>query len=204
VTLTIAGPADLDVLSEVIAEAFFDLPPSHWLIADPRARREIFPPYFRLILEGVMADGVVQTNAERTAVALWLPVGGEHDGSPADAAAQYAAALAAVTGKWADRFRAFDATLAASHPSGTAHHYVALLGVRPQHQGQGLGSGLLSAYHQGLDEAPGQPAYLEAVSPRTRKIYLRLGYADLGPPIQLPDGGPQMYPMWRDPAGPPA
>jgi GNAT superfamily N-acetyltransferase len=192
-----AGPADLDVLSEVIAEAFFDLPPSPWLIADPDARRKIFPPYFRLILDGVMAAGVVQTNAARTAAALWQPAGepAQHTDA-ADAAGDYPAALAAITGPWAGRFGMFDATLESTHPAGRPHHHLAILAVRPACQGQGEGTALLRAFHQALN---GKPAYLEAASQRTRKIYLQHGYADHGPPIQLPDGGPQMFPMWRQP-----
>ena len=38
-----ADAADLDTLSQVIADAFHDLAPSRWLIADPDARRRIFP-----------------------------------------------------------------------------------------------------------------------------------------------------------------
>ena len=41
-------------------------------------------------------------------------------------------------------------------------------------------------------------AYLEASDERTRRIYLRHGYADHGSPIELP-GGPFMYPMVRHP-----
>jgi hypothetical protein len=43
-----AGEADIDVLTQVIADALFDLAVSQWLIADPDARRRIFPGYFRL------------------------------------------------------------------------------------------------------------------------------------------------------------
>ena len=56
-----AGEADLDVLSQVIADAFHDLAPSRWLIPDPGARREIFPGYFRLYLEHALASGTVHT-----------------------------------------------------------------------------------------------------------------------------------------------
>jgi GNAT superfamily N-acetyltransferase len=203
-----AGPADLDKLSQVISDAYVDLPPSHWLIDDPVARKEIFPGYFRLIIEQVMAAGVVQTTPDRIAAALWLPGGGEEgeDESAAygagedDAAAGYPAALAALTGPWVGRFQEFDATLEGRHPGGARHHYLALIGVAPEVQGQGQGTALLRAYHEALDRDSREPAYLEAASPRLRQLYLRHGYADLGPPIQLPDGGPQMYPMWREPA----
>ena len=39
--------------------------------------------------------------------------------------------------------------------------------------------------------ADGIPAYLEASDERTRRIYLRHGYADYGSPIRLPDGPKQ-------------
>ena len=46
-----AGPADLDILSQVIADAFHPLAPSRWLVGDPAERRRIFPGYFRLYVE---------------------------------------------------------------------------------------------------------------------------------------------------------
>ncbi len=49
-----------------------------------------------------------------------------------------------------------------------------------------------------LDRDAGVPAYLEAADLRTRQFYLRHGYTDHGPPIQLPDDGPQMYPLGRE------
>jgi hypothetical protein len=44
----VASAGAAAVLSQVIAEAFHDLPPSHWLIADPDVRRRVFPGYFRI------------------------------------------------------------------------------------------------------------------------------------------------------------
>ncbi|WP_199435287.1 hypothetical protein [Qaidamihabitans albus] len=40
------------------------------------------------------------------------------------------------------------------------------------------------------------PAYLEASSPRDRRLYERVGFTDLGDPIEPPDG-PRLQPMWR-------
>jgi len=194
-----AGPADLDTLSDLIADAFHDLPPSRWLIADPAARRQIFPAYFRLYAEHAMASGVVHTTTGRTAVALWLPIGQDAAGQPDG----YRARLAAATSPWTGRFLAFDQALEQRHPAGVAHHHLAILAVRPDSQGQGTGTTLLRAYHQMLDHDAGAPAYLEAADLHTRRIYLRHGYADHGPPIRLP-GGPLMYPMWREPRSSPA
>jgi len=188
-----ADMADLDTLSQVIADAFYDLPPSRWLIADAAARRAIFPGYFQIYVEHALAHGTVHTTTDRTAVSLWIPA----DGQPPEPPAGYRSRLTAVTSPWTSRFLAFDAVLDQHHPTGMPHRHLAILAVRPDRQDQGLGTALLRAHHQVLDNT-GTTAYLEAVDLRTRGIYLRRGYADHGKPIRLP-GGPRMYPMWREP-----
>lgn len=193
-----AKPGDLDRLSAVIADAFHDLPPSSWLIADEAARRQIFPGYFRILIVHAFTSGLVYTTAERDAAALWIPAAG---GLPAPPA-RYAERLAAATGPWTDRFTAFDAALESRHPAGTPHHHLALLGVRPDRQGHGTGTALLQAHHRVLDH-DSLSGYLEASSPRARQLYLRHGYRDLGPPIDLA-GGPSLFPMWRGPGPRPA
>lgn len=190
-----ADDDDLDVLSQVIADAFHDLPAARWLIADPGARRQVFPRYFRLFVEHALAHGTVHTTADRSAVALWIHQADRHAPGPAD----YDSRLAAVTGPFVDRFIAFDTALDQRHPVGVRYHHLVMLAVRPDWQGAGVGTALLRHYHEQLDHQVWAPAYLEAADQRTRRMYRRHGYADHGLPVQLPDG-PFMYPMWR--AGP--
>lgn len=188
-----AEAADLDRLSEVIAEAFLDLPPSGWLIEQAHMRRQIFPSYFRLHLEHALADGIIHTTPDKTSAALWLPI----TTSPAIELTGYHTQLIAITWPWTERFLAFDAALERHHPADFPHHHLCILAVHPNQQGNGIGTALLDAHHRTLDHA-GEPAYLEASSPRNRDLYLRHGYTDLGAPIELPYG-PVMYPMWRTP-----
>jgi GNAT superfamily N-acetyltransferase len=180
------------VLSQVIADAFFDLAVSRWLVPYPPARRRIFPGYFRLYVEHALADGLVCTTPAQDAVALWLPAGEE----PAPPPEGYDERLAAVTGPWIDRFGLFDRTLEGRHPTGYAHHHLAILAVHPDRQGHGTGSALLRAHHAALDR-DSIPAYLEASDLRSRRLYLAHGYADSGGPLFLPEAA--MYPMLRPP-----
>jgi GNAT superfamily N-acetyltransferase len=205
-----ASEADIKVLSQVIADAFLPLAPCQWLIPDEAARREIFPSYFRMYVEHAMTDGMVHTTPGRDAAALWIPLG---TGLP-DPPAGYHQQLAEITGPWAPRFTAFDASLDAHHLTGTEHHHLAILAVRPARQGHGTGTALLDFHHAVLDQQR-ITAYLEASDQRTRRLYLRHGYADHGTaPIHLHDGplpgsdrhepGPpaetvRMYPMVRRP-----
>ena len=189
-----AAPADLDVLSDVIAAAFDGLAPSRWLIADPEARRVILPCYFRLQIAYVMTAGLVHTTPGRDAVALWLPAGPGAEGPLAG----YQQRLADATAPWTGRFAVFDQALEAHHPAGVPHQHLAILAVRPGRQGRGIGTALLNARHRDLDR-DGIPAYLEASSPRARDLYLRHGYTlRPGSAFRLPEG-PLLWPMWREP-----
>lgn len=188
-----AEPADAEILSAVLAEAFFDLPPSRWLISDEASRRRIFPAYFQIFVEHALANEVVHTTPGRAAAALWVSMGEQ----PLPVPDNYAERLREVTTPWTSRFIQFDAALESRHPVGAACHHLALLGVRPGWQGRGIGAALLRAHHRLLDQA-GVAAYLEAATERNRRLYQRHGYADLGPPICLPDG-PRMFPMVRLP-----
>lgn len=188
-----AGAGDAGPISGLIAEAFLDLPPSRWLIADEAERRRVFPDYFRIYVEHILAAGVVHVTEDLDAAALWLPAGAE----PAEPPDGYFARLRAVTGPRVERFASFDEALDRHHPAGVPHHHLAFLAVRPGRQGLGLGTALLAAHHGTLDVA-GTPAYLEASSERNRRLYQRHGYLPMaGGPYHLPAGGPPMWPMWR-------
>lgn len=193
-----AQPWNARVLSRVIAEAFYRLAPSTWLIPDSDARARLLPGYFRMFaVSEAMTRGVVYTTTGRNAAALWLRPTPGNEPAPAD----YQAKLAASTGIWADRFRLFDELLAKHHPQGIDHDHLAILAVHPDHQHRGIGSALLAAHHDRLDaEDPPRAAYLEASDATTRKLYLRHGYTDYGDPIVLPSGA-RMYPMLRRAGG---
>src|SRR3954454_17032844 len=82
------------------------------------------------------------------------------------------------------------------HPQ-PAHWYLYYLGTRPGRQSAGIGTALLRPMLERCD-SEGVPAYLEATSARNRTLYRRHGFEDQKA-LNLPDGGPPMYPMWRQP-----
>ena len=187
-----AGKADIGVLSQVIADAFFALAVCRWLIPDGATRRAAFPGFFQLYVEHAIQDGLIETTPDRAAAALWIPGTG-----PGELPGSYTERLAAITGQYFTNFLAFDEQLETHHPAGTFHEHLAIMAVRPDRQGQGIGTALLHARHTVLEDQ-GVPAYLEASDDRTRRIYLDHGYADYGTPIEFAEGV-RMYPMWREP-----
>jgi GNAT superfamily N-acetyltransferase len=180
---------DASAVASVLTEAFLYSPVADWLIPDPDTRRRVYLDYFRLHVDHALDSGTVDVTADYTAAALWHP-----NGLPDPAG--YDERLAAVCGVWLRRFQVIDDLFTEHHPA-TPHHYLAFLGVVPNRQGEGIGSALLNRYHTNLD-AQGMPAYLEASTPRSRDLYLRHGYT-VRQHLQLPEEGPTMWPMWREP-----
>ena len=79
----------------------------------------------------------------------------------------------------------------------SSHWYLVVLGVEPDHQGQGIGSSLMAGPLKRADEA-GLPAYLETLKAGNLPFYERRGFS-LRHQEALPDGGPMVWYMVRDP-----
>jgi GNAT superfamily N-acetyltransferase len=180
-------------LAQLIADAFHDLAVTEWLVPNPIDRRDIMPTFFNMLVDHAMINGAVYVSNDRKAVAVWVyATPGVTPPVPA-----YDRRLMGACGDYAGRFQTFDKIRQKHRPRRSAHHYMAFLAVAVEHRGKGIGSALLRSYHETLDRE-GIPAYVEAVSPRIRDLYLRHGYRQSGEPFYLPEG-PAMWPMWRLP-----
>lgn len=192
-------PVDTVEITGVLAEAMGDGPVARWLNPHDAVRRQYAAAYFQIFAEHAVQYGEVYACTDETGelsgVALWFPFT-----SPVPGPADYDRRLKEVSGSAFDRVRELDAALEAHHPM-EPHHYLAFLAVRPERQDRGIGSALLERHHARLDAAR-LPAYLEANDPRNRDLYLRHGYS-CRREIRLSDG-PPLWPMWREPAAPPA
>ncbi|HEX4702175.1 MAG TPA: GNAT family N-acetyltransferase [Pseudonocardiaceae bacterium] len=185
-----AGPHDAELAADIISDAFEALDAATWLVADPGQRRDVLARDMLIWTEHALTYGMVNLADDLSAVAVWFPVV-----EPIPMPADYEERLDKACGEWADRFRALDTTFEANHPHGEAHHHLAFLAVRPGYQGSGVGTALLNHHHERYAD---MPAYLEASSLGSRRLYLRHGYTDAGE-FRLPDG-PPLWSMWR-PAG---
>ncbi|MDW4907561.1 GNAT family N-acetyltransferase [Streptomyces sp. ADMS] len=203
VAVRTADERDRELVVRLLDEAFQDDPVSGWVFPDPAQRRATHPKLMAAFLDVVLAEGRVDLAEDGTACALWLSVpahahpenGGEGDGEAeqGDDAAQLREAVDPEN----ERVELIGRLTAGIHPSGRAHEYLWMIGVAPDSQGQGLGTGLVQSVLDRCDRE-GVAAYLQASSARSRALYERLGFALLERPLDLPDG-PQMWPMWREP-----
>ncbi|MFI6687129.1 GNAT family N-acetyltransferase [Streptomyces sp. NPDC050485] len=188
-----AGPDDRAAVVRLLDEAFQHDPVSSWVLPDEARRREVHHLLMAAFLELALTEGHVDIMEDGSAAALWLDVPADPEDGDDDGPAQ----LRALVDPDNERVEQIAHLTAAAHPHGRAHAYLMLIAVTPDRQGGGLGAALIAPVLKECDRA-GRPAYLEASSERSPRLYERLGFAPLGEPLRLPDG-PLMYPMWREP-----
>jgi GNAT superfamily N-acetyltransferase len=192
VVIRAAGAGERELVVRLLDRAFQDDPVSGWVFPDAAHRRATHHKLMAAFVDVVLAEGRVDLAEDGAACALWLSVpAGEH--ADEDGPLQ----LREAVDPGNERVELIGRLTADIHPSGRAHEYLWMIAVAPERQGEGLGTALLQSVHDRCDRE-GLPAYLEASSARSRKLYERLGYDPLGRPLDLP-GGPQMWPMWREP-----
>jgi ribosomal protein S18 acetylase RimI-like enzyme len=84
------------------------------------------------------------------------------------------------------------------HPKGP-HWYLAVIGVEPERQGEGLGGKLLAAVLGRLDET-GVPGYLETSTEGNVAWYRHHGF-EVQHEVRPVVDGPPIWTMWREPRG---
>lgn len=168
--------AQADALSLLVAGMAHD-PLIRWLALSPA---QLFRP---VVLEASRA-GLLDVTPHGAAVWSWV----EGDGTPAppDRGAP-------------SRVQAYATLLADRRPAGRDHLVLELLAVHPAARGGGIGTRLLTHGTRRADRA-GLGVHLEASTPRTARLYERHGFVPTAPGWTLPDGGPTLLPMWREPA----
>lgn len=197
-TPVIAGAGDLDAAANDLAAAFSDYPMFRWWTRTDARRGPALLDFFRLVLaETGYTAGEIQRPAVGGAAAVWLA---SEQLRPAPLWTELRAlpTLLALTG-----FSRFGRLLAVRnamdrrHPMERPHAYLWMLGVRPEAQGQGVGSRLLAAGLRQVD-AVGRPAFLETSSDRNVGLYRRHGFEVIST-FHVAPGAPQTWAMWREP-----
>ncbi|MFD4241016.1 GNAT family N-acetyltransferase [Streptomyces sp. NPDC058525] len=196
-----ARPAESGAIAALLARAFADDPVMAWMIPGAAGRELRIARYFKLAQRQQRpragAVRVAATGEGRLlAAALWSGPG-RWDTSPMRelAALPHYARVFGVGGL--QRAAQVQNALHEAHPD-TPHWYLPTVGTDPGLQGTGVGSALLRQQLTDCDRL-GQPAYLESSKAANIPFYEKLGFRVTGE-LPLPEGGPAIWPMWREPA----
>jgi GNAT superfamily N-acetyltransferase len=192
----VAVPEDTNKIARALAEAFFLDPVWGWAFGDPTQRKAQHEAWFRLLIRSALRFQWAWTTPDYEAVSVWVPPGCP-ELSEADEARlgplleESLGARAELVLEVFDRFET-------AHPRTQDHYYLSLLGTHTEHRGSGIGMSLLADNLARLD-AVRMPAYLESTNPANLRRYESVGFAVCGA-FDLPDGGPTVTTMWREPA----
>jgi GNAT superfamily N-acetyltransferase len=190
-----ALPEDVPRIADALAEAFSGDPPMMWFTPSEQGRVERLRPYFRALLSRLhLPYGEVWMSEDPVGAAAWVPPGSwpfttwqRRRVIPVELRTFGRHPLRVMRGVEA---------IERGHPK-RPHWYLEYIGVERSGHGQGTGSALLRPMLERCD-AEGAAAFLNAGSPRSRELYRRHGF-EATEEFRLPDDGPPLWRMWRDP-----
>lgn len=195
----VARPAEVDAVASTIAGAFYGDPVWSWALPDPDRRLSQLRALWRLCVLGAIGHRWVLTTAGCEAAAVWIPPGCDELVEPY--ASRLDPLLDELLGSGAGLVREVLRRFDASHPRKADCFYLSLFGTHPDHRGKGIGMGLLSDGLSRIDQVQ-VPAYLESSNPANLARYRSVGFRTVGQ-FAVPDGGPVVTTMWREPRSDP-
>jgi ribosomal protein S18 acetylase RimI-like enzyme len=194
----LAAAADVPAIGEALALAFHDDPVMAWLFGpqDEKTLRHL-GRYLSHETTRHLKHPTVYTTDARAGAALWDPPGHWKTGV-GEVLKLMPVMLPGLRHRVVRALRGL-AKIEAAHDKHPEHYYLAVLGTRPDRQGQGIGATLLRPVLERCDQ-DGIGAYLESSKESNIPFYRRHGF-EVVEEIHLPKG-PLLYPMWRDPQVP--
>ena len=191
-------PSEFGTVLPVCVEAFADEAVSAWVEPDAERRqehtRELFEPSLRAAVEAGQLVAAFLGD-DPVAASVWVDLPGAPPDPELPGPELPGPDLLEDDRQAARRLAAVLSATGARHPD-VPHVYLSAMAALPRRRGLGAGTAIL---RYGLERARGLslPVYLEASTPRNRKLYGRHGFEDHGAPIRLPEGGPTLQPMWH-------
>jgi len=186
--------------ARVLARAFHDDPGVVWILPREGPRRRLLRWNFEVFLRYGHRFGEAYCTPETLeAAAIWLPPSEPHFSVRRLARLGYLTAVFKLD-PWAlIRYVATMAKLERLHERDAhgPHWYLAVLGVDPPRQGQGVGGSIIQPVLRRAD-MEGLPCYLETGTEIDVRFYRKHGFEVLTEG-DLPLGGPRYWTMLREP-----
>lgn len=195
-----ARSTESGAVAALLARAFAQDPVMAWMIPDGPDRESRICRYFKLSQrqQRPRTGGVrvaATTDGRLLAAALWSGPGHWKTSAVQDLTAlPHYVRVFGFRGM--ERAGEVQNAMHEAHPR-EPHWYLPSVGTDPGLQGTGVGSALLRQQLAVCDRL-GQPSYLESSKVTNVPFYERLGFRVIDE-LRLPQDGPTLWPMWRDP-----
>jgi GNAT superfamily N-acetyltransferase len=190
----VAGRPDAAETAQMLARAFHDDPVFGWMLPAEGSRHRRLRRFFVTELHHEsLRHGAVEVayvDGRIAGAAVWFPPGTPL-GTQVSALPGYLRAF----GRRIVIVSQYQSAAVRVHPREQPHWYLAIIGVDPVRQGDGVGAALLRSRLRRCDE-DGLPAYLESSNPKNVPLYQHFGFQVTGT-LALPEGAPDVTTMWR-------
>jgi len=184
---------DFAPLARMLARAFYDDPVTAWFYPSPARRMTHARRFFAIRLRQLADQQLIFTTPDHSGAALWALPG--HWREDLRQSLMLMPMLPVLLPRIVRSTRAVRA-IEQRHPV-DPHYYLSVIGTDPHRQGAGVGSALLAPVLERCD-ANRTAAYLESSKESNLPFYVRHGF-ELIERIDLPDEGPALWLMWREP-----
>jgi len=196
------NPSKKSEAARVLAHAFFDYPMIQYYWPDIEQRSLHLEWNFKCAVNYGLRYGVVHTNPEISGIAVWLPPGETKITTMRYVISGFLPLLYYQGVKQFFKEKACDDLVVQVHESimPDPHWYLWILGVEPEHQGEGIATKLLQAWLYETDRN-GLPCYLETHAEENHSFYSGVGF-ELTRTVNVPGSDlvfwcylrkPQMY-----------
>jgi ribosomal protein S18 acetylase RimI-like enzyme len=183
-----AVPEDAEPIAASLARAFDDDPVARYSLPSDRRRAGQLRRFYLQRMRTLLPEELVFCDQDRRGAALWAPP--DRWRTPLSELVR----TRIVTSRL-PLFLVGGMRVEHRHPR-EPHYYLAILGVDPAAQGEGIGSRLMQPMLERCD-AEGVGAYLESSKESNVAFYARHGFRVTGE-VKLVFG-PKLWLMWRDP-----
>jgi GNAT superfamily N-acetyltransferase len=172
----------------VLTLAFSADPMARWSLPDPAKYLVTFPLIARAFGGSAFGNGAAYITGDSTGAALWLPPGAKSDEESLKRLFDEN-----TDGDIKEDMQVIFERMEKFHPA-EPHWYLPMIGVDPAHQGEGIGSALMTEGLKAVDR-DGLTAYLESSNPKNISLYQRHGFEVIG---EIQSGSsPVLRPMLR-------
>jgi ribosomal protein S18 acetylase RimI-like enzyme len=185
--------SQLDTVSAILSQAFEDDPVLRWI----NRQEEFVPSFFRMILPYFIEKGLTYTDDQRRGAASWVGPG-DHVRWPYSLA--NVVEMTRLCGFRGVYRLAVSGSRTGHYRPREPHYYLFAIGAKPECQGQGVGSLLISHILRRCDREQ-VPAYLENSRRANLDFYRGHGF-EIQQQIQFTDESPPLWLMWREPRKP--
>jgi ribosomal protein S18 acetylase RimI-like enzyme len=189
---------DVTAMAAQLARTFFDDPVASHIFRNEARREAGLRAFFRTqIRADYLPFGGCYTTEGYSGSAIWAPAGKPMQTGLSGMLALLPV-LPYVVSNLGPTLRLLS-LIETKHPR-RPHWYLATLGTAVELQGNGVGTALLRPV-LGHCDAEGIPCYLESSKERNLAFYRRHGF-EVVEEVSLPDDGPTLWTMWREPTAP--